>query len=913
MESAVAPPPPPPPPPPGPPPPPPGPPPPGMSSGLKRSGSKMRTFNWDAIPNHVVVGKHNIWTAEKTTVAYELDTKRMEELFSHSQQKVQKEQKRQSVRGLPSIGQGTEVVTLLNSKRSMNIGIFLKQFKRPIRDLIEDISSGNGLKFGTGKLKELCKLLPEKEEVKELLGFTGNQSALPEADLFMLLLIKVPSYEERLKNLVLKEEFFPLMDEMKQSIDTMITAGKELLESDDLHTVIRLVLKTGNYMNAGGYAGSAIGFRMASLLKLVDTRANKPGMNLMHFVVMEAQKVDAALLNVPNKLSHIAAAARIHKEDIESDFQREVKKVKTAKEEAQKHVELQAQMEDFLMEAECRLTETDLSLQELGSVSDSVAEYFCEDPSKFRLDECCSIFSSFCEKFLRAIQENSDREVAEVKRRTRERLQSASNAAKRRSTATCSMRDKDMEGVALESVLQRFLTSRVSRRQRVSRTPSPTRAGLSETPLQANLPLIEQGNRGSVKGIVACKKNEWNERNPTVTSSSDQKDKSYNKTDWKENVIPHPEEGQCNPNKPVQKQPSSTQPTDRTGCGSSSTARPMSRMAEEEEGNEEEAQKLREVSRKVLRYQSSRGSVCSGEYSLDQQTSPPAPNKTSSPNTVVSPKGTTIATCSIMSSPSASPGQRTSQGDRKWVLRDTCGGSESLAKYLKSRLSPKEVITRRHSITLSSMSAANEDEDNFFIFPPTPTLGVIGKMKSVDTGLISSMKNKASGEPNVPGQSEKCCVQELVSKSPSSKCNVSTSKINISRHSEPTGLALLTMSGDSDTFGAQQGIVSKTLSAVETPAIVKQGEPSQHMSSSVEKTKPPLLHLKLTNNLDGETNVSSPTPLQTRISQQPTQTDPIQSPKHNIASPSKSPKPKTSEANGFLAFFKRLGERSRPL
>lgn len=36
----------------------------------------------------------------------------------------------------------------------------------------------------------------------------------------------------------------------------------------------------------GGYAGSAVGFRMASLLKLVDTKANKPGMNLMHYVVM---------------------------------------------------------------------------------------------------------------------------------------------------------------------------------------------------------------------------------------------------------------------------------------------------------------------------------------------------------------------------------------------------------------------------------------------------------------------------------------------------------------------------------------------------------------------------------------------------------------------------------------------------
>lgn len=43
---------------------------------------------------------------------------------------------------------------------------------------------------------------------------------------------------------------------------------------------------THSICSQGGYAGSAIGFRMASLLKLADTKANKPGMNLMHYVVM---------------------------------------------------------------------------------------------------------------------------------------------------------------------------------------------------------------------------------------------------------------------------------------------------------------------------------------------------------------------------------------------------------------------------------------------------------------------------------------------------------------------------------------------------------------------------------------------------------------------------------------------------
>lgn len=42
----------------------------------------------------------------------------------------------------------------------------------------------------------------------------------------------------------------------------------------------------GLLCSQGGYAGNAAGFRISSLLKLADTKANKPGMNLLHFVAM---------------------------------------------------------------------------------------------------------------------------------------------------------------------------------------------------------------------------------------------------------------------------------------------------------------------------------------------------------------------------------------------------------------------------------------------------------------------------------------------------------------------------------------------------------------------------------------------------------------------------------------------------
>nr|XP_020468771.1 protein diaphanous homolog 3-like isoform X2 [Monopterus albus] len=505
----------------------------------------------------------------------------------------------------------------------MNIGIFLKQFKRPVKDMIEQIKSGSVHSFGSGKLRELYKLLPDEGELKQLASFKGDHSALPEADLFMLLLVRIPSYEVSLRGLLLREEFFPLVEEIKEFIGTLTAAGKELLESDSLHSVIRLVLKTGNYMNAGGYAGSAVGFRMASLLKLVDTKANKPGMNLMHYVVMQAQKADMALLNFPEQLKHIEAAAKINKGDIEAEFGRQVKKVQDAKADMLKQENLKEQMEDFLKEAEVCLAEIETHLQELQSVSDSVAEYFCEDPNKFKLEECCSVFNSFCEKFMRAVQENKAREMAEVKLRQRDRLQST---AKRRSIATCSSRDKEMDGIALESVLQNYLTNRVSRRR--SGMPSsshgspvsgsPNSGSLSEITAQANLPTGKKRRGGSNID------KEWNSTVELTEESSHSKAQSNGMDNKSKGGIPYEEKMKTSrkANSRQYTHPAKVTPSISSSVNFSATT--DDGEEDLEYNNEEEAQKLREASKKVLHFQNSCGSISSIDYTLESQKSPGA-------------------------------------------------------------------------------------------------------------------------------------------------------------------------------------------------------------------------------------------------------------------------------------------------
>ncbi|XP_073674140.1 FH2 domain-containing protein 1 [Garra rufa] len=559
------------------------------------------------------------------------------------------------------------MVTILNSKKNMNIGIFLKQFKRSVSGMIDDIINGRGERFGTGKLKELCKVLPEDGEVRQLIAFNGDYSTLSEADRFMVQLVKVPCYEERLNSLVLKEEFTHFMDEVNNSIAVMTSAGQELLKCADLHSVIHLVLKTGNYMNSGGYAGSAVGFRITSLLKLADTKANKPGMNLMHYVAMQAQKIDASLLKFPEQLKHIGHGARIHLQEIESDFQKEVSRVQVAKQNASKHPDLEEQMRDFLQNADTRLKETEAAFKNLSAMSDLVAEYFCEDPTQFKLEECCSIFHSFCDKFKRAVQDNLEREMVEVRRRQRERNQMT---VKRRSTATCSSRDKDIEGVALESILQRFNTRQTRRR---AGTSSPTRACLTEN------------NR-------EVKRESWIKNAPQSPSTNNSIDKDE---------TPKPPE--ITVSSPGQKSPDS------------SVNKPIAVFTVDEEEDvqtEKEVQKMREVSRKILQYQSSRSSISSGEA-----LSP-----------ILSPRKETFF-----------------QEDRKPLL---IVAIEENRSKTSSMLQNGQIINRRHTIALPEASFGNTSQEDLFMLSnlnasPAPSIGVIGKGKSVDSGMIATLQNSS--------------------------------------------------------------------------------------------------------------------------------------------------------------------------
>lgn len=84
----------------------------------------------------------------------------------------------------------------------------------------------------------------------------------------------------------------------------------DLMMNKSLQEVLYMVVVVGNFLNAGGYAGNAAGVKLSSLQKLTDIRANKPGMNLIHFVALQAERKNRELLAFPDQMSTMENASK---------------------------------------------------------------------------------------------------------------------------------------------------------------------------------------------------------------------------------------------------------------------------------------------------------------------------------------------------------------------------------------------------------------------------------------------------------------------------------------------------------------------------------------------------------------------------------------------------------------------------
>lgn len=428
--------------------------------------TKMKTINWNKIPNNKVIGQNNIWslvaTSHKHSPKAELDWSEIEGLF------CQQIQPTGSAGSSPRLGRSpicdssgerkprkeSSEITLLDGKRSLNVNIFLKQFRSSNEDIIQLIKEGCHDDIGAEKLRGLLKMLPEIDECEMLKAFTGDVTKLGNAEKFLFQLIQLPNYKLRIECMLLKEEWEPTAGYLASAINAILVAGDDLMSSRALQDVLYIALISGNFLNAGGYAGGAAGIKLSSLQKLPDIRANKPGMNLMHYVAKQAERKNKDLIHFADDTKVLEEASKASVEQLLSEMKTLENRIAILKKEINLTTQddIREQMGDFLQVAEREVAALKKDMEEVEITRKSLAEFFCEDPVSFKLEECFKTFVTFCSKFRSAVSDNERRRANEEQAAARRRARDAAANRTKAGSSVCTTPVSESESL-MESLL----------------------------------------------------------------------------------------------------------------------------------------------------------------------------------------------------------------------------------------------------------------------------------------------------------------------------------------------------------------------------------------------------------------------------------------------------------------------------
>uniref|UniRef100_A0A672ZRM1 Inverted formin 2 n=1 Tax=Sphaeramia orbicularis TaxID=375764 RepID=A0A672ZRM1_9TELE len=370
---------------------------------------RMKKLNWQKLPSRLVTGEsqNSLWTSASSD-SVEPNYCSIEQLFSLPPTETKTRTK--------AVAQPKEI-SFIDAKKSLNLNIFLKQFKCSHEDFVSLIRMGDRSKFDVEVLKQLIKLLPEKHEVENLKAHQSDWDKLSSVDRFYLLLLDVPSYSLRIQSMLLIEESSSVLQNLKPKAELLDRACCSQ-ESTRLPRFCKIILDVGNFLNYGTHTGNAEGFKLSTLLKLTETKANKSRITLLHHILEEVETNHPDLLLLPDDFEICDKAAGLNVEAIQSEANSLMKQLKASETKfcsgpedlreqylapIQESVAAFEQLQGLLMIVEDHRTE--------------LSTYLCEDPSSFSLDELFSTIRTFRNLFIKAVKENVSRREQEKRRK----------------------------------------------------------------------------------------------------------------------------------------------------------------------------------------------------------------------------------------------------------------------------------------------------------------------------------------------------------------------------------------------------------------------------------------------------------------------------------------------------------------
>ncbi|XP_065491809.1 inverted formin-2 isoform X5 [Caloenas nicobarica] len=284
------------------------------------------------------------------------------------------------------------------------------------------VQNGDRTKFDVEVLKQLLKLLPEKHEIENLKAFKEEKSKLANADQFYLLLLQIPSYQLRIECMLICEETTVVLDMIQPKAEAIRRACEDLLNSHRLPLFCQLILKVGNFLNYGSHTGDADGFKISTLLKLTETKANQTRITLLHHILEEVENRHTDLLELPKDLEYVSKAAGINLDIIRTESSTNLKKLLELQQKVLSSSDnVKQQYEKPIQDSIDASRKLEEEFETIERKREELANYLCEDPSKLSLEDIFSTMKTFRDLFIRALKENKDRKEQAAKAEKRKK------------------------------------------------------------------------------------------------------------------------------------------------------------------------------------------------------------------------------------------------------------------------------------------------------------------------------------------------------------------------------------------------------------------------------------------------------------------------------------------------------------
>lgn len=244
------------------------------------------------------------WNSHFYVTLIRFDDDLMEALFGYtstSQNSTEKNNK-SSYQGSSNAVPSAQIF-LLDPRKSQNTAIVLKSLAISRKEIVDALLEGRGLNADT--LEKLTKICPTQEEMTKILQFGGNPTKLADAESFLHYILKaVPSAFVRFSAMLFRSTYDPEILHLKESLQTLEIACKELRTGGIFFKLLEAILKAGNRMNAGTTRGNAQGFNLTALRRLSDVKSTDGKTTLLHFVVEQVIRSEGKrrLINRNHKL-----------------------------------------------------------------------------------------------------------------------------------------------------------------------------------------------------------------------------------------------------------------------------------------------------------------------------------------------------------------------------------------------------------------------------------------------------------------------------------------------------------------------------------------------------------------------------------------------------------------------------------